>query len=407
MILTRLRWSLLTRVTGRGEGVSQDYYEVLGLERSAGPEEIKKAYRKLALTYHPDRNQEAGAEERFKLINEAYAVLSEPEKRQRYDRYGHSEAVSNPFQGGVNAADLKDIFGQDLFNELFASLFGGGRARSRVNRDVKATLEVPLSLVQRGGEAVASVSRKEPCSPCNGHGTQSGRPPKSCPRCRGTGQMRAQRGFIMMAQPCSACQGRGRDLSASCRACRGAGQAQRSVEIKVHVPAGVESGHTLRVAGEGDLVQGVQGDLYLHVKVAPHPRFSRDGSSLHLELILDFHELALGTSANIELLNGRSVTLKVPEGTQPGQVLRLRGKGLPTVDTGQSGDLLVTVEVRVPKAMTAAERELVVALRSLMEEGASAGSAEPRPSDRPDAALKAGPMEGLRRWAIERLGGRS
>jgi len=385
------------RVTERGEGVSQDHYEVLGVERGASADEVKKAYRKLALKYHPDRSQEPDAEARFKLINEAYAVLSDPEKRQRYDRYGHSEAVTNPFQGGVNAADLKDIFGQDLFNELFASLFGGaGRARGRVKRDIEASLSVPLSLVQTGGEATALVHRSASCERCHGHGTKSGRPPKACASCRGTGQARVQRGFIVMAQPCPACQGRGADLSQACLDCRGAGQSQREVEVKVEVPAGVESGQTLRLAGEGELARGQRGDLYLHVQVEPHERFEREGADLHLELTLDFHELALGASVDVPLLSGRSVKLKIPEGTQPGQVLRLRGKGLPSLEARGPGDLLVTVETRVPKALTAAERELIVALRSLSEE---------RPADSAEDAPAPGPLERLRLWAIEALGG--
>lgn len=388
-------------VMERGESLSQDYYEVLGIERSASPEEIKKAYRKLALKYHPDRSDEVDAEAHFKLINEAYAVLSEPEKRQRYDRYGHSETVSNPFQGGVNAADLKDIFGQDLFNELFASLFsGGGRARTRVKRDIEATLSVPLSLVQTGGETFAKVSRQESCQPCGGHGTASARPAKICTQCRGTGQSRLQRGFIVMAQPCSACQGRGKDMSSPCRSCRGAGQALASIEIKVDVPAGVETGQTLRIANEGDFVQGLRGDLYLHIKVEPDERFERDGIDLHHEIMLDFHDLALGSQVNIDLLTGRSVHLKIPEGTQPGQVLRLRGKGLPSLDGRKTGDLMVTVEVRVPKSLTATERELLVALRSIAE------VEDPKNAQKKDSHDKARPIVGLRRWAIERLGGR-
>ena len=204
-----------------------------------------------------------------------------------------------------------------------------------------------------------------------------------------------------MVQPCPSCQGQGKELGARCGSCRGAGQASRAVEIKVQVPAGVEEGQRLRVMGEGDLVQGARGDLYLNVHIAPHSTFTREGSALHCELTLAFHELALGTSATIELLTGKSVTLKVPEGTQAGQVLRLRGKGLPPLDGGQMGDLLVTVGVRVPKALTATERELIVALRSLHERH-NEGDEAPREED-----ATRGPLDGLRRWAIERLGGRA
>lgn len=369
----------------------EDYYQVLGVAREADADEIKKAYRKMALKYHPDRNSEPGAEDRFKLINEAYAVLSEPERRQRYDRYGSSEAPSNPFGGGgVSQSDLQDIFGHDMFNELFASLFGQRQRAPR--RDVEATLELPLEAVLSGGSYSTRVRRKASCKPCKGNGTKDGRAPQPCSSCRGAGQVRVQRGFLVIAQPCPSCQGRGVEVRSPCSSCHGAGVSAEEVSVEATVPAGVETGQVLRVAGEGDQVGGAAGDLYLRVQVRPHDLFEREGLDLHHSLELPFPKLALGATVPVPTLEGREVRLKVPAGSQPGQVLKLRGKGLPSLQGRAVGDLLVTLEVTVPKAMTAAERELVVALDELQE--GEGGAAERAPA-----------VGGLRGWLIRLLGG--
>lgn len=377
----------------------EDYYQVLGVGREADADEIKKAYRKMALQYHPDRNSEPGAEERFKLINEAYAVLSEPERRQRYDRYGQSEAPSNPFGGGgVSQSDLQDIFGADVFNDLFASLFGQRPRAPR--RDVEATLELTLEAVLSGGDQTVKVRRKASCKACKGNGTKDGRPAPSCSMCKGAGQVRVQRGFLIVAQPCPTCQGRGAEVRSPCGVCHGAGVSAEEVSVDVSVPAGVETGQVLRVSGEGDQIDGGAGDLFLRVKVLPHDRFEREGLDLHHTLELPFPKLALGATVPVPTLDGREVRLKVPAGSQPGQVLKLRGKGLPSLQGRATGDQLVTLEVAVPKAMTAAERELVVALDRLYDGAAeaAAGGAQAR-------ATGAAAPGGVRAWLIRLLGG--
>lgn len=348
----------------------QDYYEVLEVERKASPDEIKKSFRKLALAYHPDRNDAPEAEAKFKQINEAYAILSDPEKRKRYDRYGRSETASNPFQGGgVNANDLKDIFGDDLFHSLFSSLFGGqGQRRSPPPKDIQTKLSLSLEDILEGGEHEVQIKRSGSCKPCNGSAYRDGKVVK-CTRCHGQGQIRLNRGFLAIAQPCPDCNGTGIAPSALCPVCHGSGQSTQKVTVKVDVPIGVEAGHRLRVreAGHKSTGHSNASDVIIVIELKEHQEFERDGIDLYYQASAPFDVLSLGGKLRVPLLGGGQAQVKIPAGTQSGKALRLRKKGLPKLNGQEFGDLFVYVEVEVPKKLTAAERELLVAWRSLRE----------------------------------------
>ena len=338
----------------------EDYYHILGIHKESTASEIKKAFRTLALKYHPDRNSEPQAESRFKLINEAYAVLSDPEKRQRYDRYGHSEAVSDPFQGGFNQSDLEEIFGADVFNDLFASLFGS--RKRKVKRDIHAHLEIPLLTVLKGGVHQFEVQRQEMCSSCFGYGTRDGQPPQRCHTCQGTGKIQVQRGFISMVQPCNTCKGTGKVIHHPCGVCKGSGQAPKTVYLEIDVPPGAHEGQTLCVRQQGDLIEGKRGDVYVHLHIQEHDDFEYDDLDLILPYTVRYTQLALGDQIKVATLDNKEIKVKIPPGTQIGKSLRLKGKGLPSINGHRFGDLLIRLEVDIPKVLTATERELLVAL---------------------------------------------
>lgn len=340
---------------------SDDYYAVLEVSRDADASQIKKSFRRLALAYHPDRNDAPDAEARFKLINEAYATLSDPEKRKRYDRYGQSEPVHDPFQGGVNAQDLRDIFGEDIFNNLFASLFGA-RPQSPPPAQLRAELKLTLEDVLTGGEREISVKRQSRCETCQGQGGAS-----RCMRCHGQGHISVQQGFFTLPRPCPDCGGSGLDPSTSCRACSGRGIRLTDAIARVSVPAGVAQGQQLRVRGAGHASPhgGGAGDLIVEVSVVAHELFERQGRDLVAYMNAPFDVLTLGGTLDVPLLEGGEAKVKVPTGLQPGKALRLKRKGLLNHGDHRRGDLLVYIEVDVPKVLTAAERELLVALRRL------------------------------------------
>ena len=339
---------------------AEDYYSVLEVRRDANSAELKKSFRRLALAYHPDRNDSPEAEARFKLINEAYATLSDPEKRKRYDRYGQSEAVNDPFQGGVNAHDLRDIFGDEIFNNLFASLFGA-RARSAPPPPIETSLTITLAEVLRGAEKVISIQRQGHCERCDGSGGSS-----ACARCQGRGQISVSQGFFTLPRACPDCHGTGRDPRSSCRACSGRGVKQSQASVRVTVPAGVEDGQRLRVRGAGHTSRdgGDTGDLIVGVQVAPHEFYERRGQELIATVKIPYDVATLGGECAVPLIEGGEAKVRVPQGLQPGKALRLKGKGLFERGLTRRGDLLIYPEVDVPKALTATERELLVALRS-------------------------------------------
>jgi molecular chaperone DnaJ len=338
----------------------RDYYEVLGVARSAPPDELKKAYRRLALQHHPDRNpDDAAAEEKFKEASEAYAVLADESKRRQYDQFGHQAMGGAPagFQG-----DFQNV--GDIFNDLFGDLFGamGGRRGGRGQRgaDLRYTHNLDLEDVLTGEEAAIEIPRMLRCEKCSGSGAKPGTQPERCGRCGGTGQAVFQQGLFRISRPCEACRGEGSVVRSPCTSCRGSGRTEGTKTLKVRVPAGVEDGMRLRVAGEGEagLAGGSAGDLYVVMAVNPHPLFTREGPDLLVEVPVLFTQAALGAEIDVPTLEGR-VKLKIPDGTQSGKTFRLRGKGVPSVNSSARGDLHVRIFVEVPSRMNAKQRALL------------------------------------------------
>jgi len=347
--------------------MKMDYYEILQVERTANDAELKAAYRKLAMQHHPDRNpNNPDAEEKFKACSEAYQVLSDPDKRAAYDRYGHAGvgaagAAGNPFAGGPFAqGDLGDIFG-DLFGEMFNMGTRAGRAsRAARGRDIKFDLRLEFEEAVFGIEREINIRRAEACNDCSGTGSEGGRQPETCQQCGGRGQIRTQQGFFSVARTCPVCSGTGSVVRHPCKTCRGDGRLQREHKILVKVPAGVENETRIRYAGEGDAGKwgGPSGDLYVVLEVRAHKFFERDGDDLHCVMPISFPQAALGTELEIETLHGPEA-LKVPEGTQSGKEFRLRGKGVPHLNAHGRGDLIVEVRVQTPAKLTKQQKELM------------------------------------------------
>lgn len=343
--------------------IKADYYEVLGVSRTATDQELKAAYRKQALQHHPDRNPgDVEAEERFKACSEAYQILSDPQKRAVYDRYGHAGlGGAGGFDGNpFGAQDIGDIFG-DLFGEMF-NMGGGGRRSSRVQkgRDVRHDLTLEFEEAVFGKETKVTIRRMEACKDCRGTGTATGRGPSTCAHCQGRGQVRYQQGFFSIARTCSACGGTGTVITDPCSTCRGEGRVERQHEISVSIPAGVEDGTRIRYQGEGDTGRfgGPAGDLYIVLKVKHHKLFDRDGNDLHCVIPISYSQAALGAEISLSTLDGVS-KLKIPEGTQSGQEFRIRGKGVPHLNEYGRGDLIAQVVVRTPTRLTKAQKELL------------------------------------------------
>jgi molecular chaperone DnaJ len=348
----------------------RDYYEVLGVSRTASAEEIRKAYKRLAAKYHPDRNQgDDEAIERFKEVQEAAEVLSDADKRARYDRFGH-EGV----RGGARSAgaqDLGDIFGAfgDLFEGVFNSGGGGrgGRGAGARGETLQAQVRIDLTEAFQGCRRELRFSRNEPCDKCQGSGCRPGTSPSTCSTCRGHGQVVQSQGFFRMQTTCPACRGRGTVVKDPCTDCRGQGRGMKEVVREVSIPAGIDTGMQLCLRGEGEagLNGGPRGDLYVNVEVRRHPLFQRDGQDLMYRMPITFAQAALGAEIEIPTLKGKE-TLKVRPGTQPGEVNRLKGFGMPDPRGAsmKSGDLLVEIQVEVPRKLSADQEEL---LRKLAE----------------------------------------
>ena len=340
-----------------------DFYELLGVSRDASDQEIKTAYRKLAMQHHPDRNPDnPHAEDKFKEASEAYQILSDPDKRAAYDRYGHAAfngggGGGNPFAG---AQDLGDIFG-DFFGEMF-NAGGGGRKASRVQRgqDLRYDLTIEFADAVFGKDLDVEIRRLEVCGDCHGTGTASSRGPSSCHQCQGRGQVRYQQGFFSIARTCPACAGTGSVISDPCPTCKGDTRGHREHTIHVKVPAGVEDGTRIRYQTEGDAGRfgGPKGDLYIFLTVKPHQFFERDGNDLHFVLPISFPQAALGAELDIPTLDG-DTKLRIPEGTQSGKAFRIRSKGVPYLNEHGRGDLIVEVMVQTPKKLNKVQRELV------------------------------------------------
>ena len=340
----------------------RDYYEVLGVPRDADASALKKAYRKLAMQHHPDRNpDDPSAEDRFKEATEAYSVLSDEQKRKRYDRMGHA-AFESQGPGGFDPADFGSV--SELFEGIFGEMFGRGRRRSG-GRDLKYDLTIKFEEAALGTEKTIQVERPGPCEPCGGSGAEPGTSVSNCEVCQGRGQVRQQRGFFSTTRTCSACHGKGKRIETPCRACRGQGTTVRAEEMLVRVPAGVDDGAVRTLRGAGEVAPGGAGDLHITIHVEPHSLFARKGADVLLEVPISFPQAVLGAQVDVPTLEGK-VTMKVPPSTQSGRVFRLRGKGIPVYGGAGKGDQLVTVLVEVPERVTRRQRKLIQELADEM-----------------------------------------
>ncbi len=345
--------------------IKADYYEVLTVSRTASDQELKTAYRKLAMQYHPDRNPgNAEAEEKFKECSEAYQVLSDPQKRAAYDRYGHAgvsgvgSGNGDPFAG---MGDIGDIFG-DFFGEMFNMGGNSSRRTSRAQRgrDIRFDHVIEFEDAVFGKEVQVTIRRAESCATCQGTGTASGRGPATCAQCQGRGQVRYQQGFFSVARTCNVCGGTGSVITDPCSTCRGDGRTEKQHALHVKIPAGVEEGTRIRYQGEGDAGRygGPSGDLYIVLSIKPHAFFERDGNDLHCVIPISFSQAALGDEITIPTLEG-DTKLKIAEGTQSGKEVRLRGKGVPFLNEHGRGDMVVQVAVQTPKKLTKIQKELL------------------------------------------------
>ncbi len=360
----------------------RDYYEVLGVGRDASDSEIKSAYRKLALKYHPDRNKDEGAAEKFKEATEAYSVLSDADKRARYDRFGHAGVAGGPGGGGV-PVDFSDIFSQfsDIFGGrgggngggIFETLFGfgggdRGRNAGRPGRSLRAAVEISLAEVLQGTERVLALRRNETCSSCHGNGTAPGGKRETCSTCGGQGSVHQQQGFFAVRTACPRCQGEGTLITKPCGTCRGSGLELKEREIEVHIPAGIEDGAQIRLSGQGESGRNgaPNGDLFVEVHVLEQSGFHREGRDLYTEVPLTWPQAVLGDKIIVATLDGEA-RMSVPAGTPSGKLFRIAGQGLPRLHGGPRGDLLVRVYVEVPKKITREQKSLVKKLRALEE----------------------------------------
>jgi molecular chaperone DnaJ len=344
----------------------RDYYEILGVDRQAGEQELKTAYRKLALKYHPDRNQGSkDAEEKFKEAAEAYAILSDPQKRATYDRFGHAGLSA---QGGAGFDPSTFVGFEDILGGLgdffgFGDLFGGGRRAGGPQQGAHLRYDLEISFIEaaRGTETPIQFHRAESCETCRGTGAAPGSGKSACPTCHGRGQLRYQQGFFTVARTCGQCRGAGQIIAKPCTTCHGEGRVSKERKLTVKIPAGIATGQRLRLQGEGEhgVSGGPPGDLYVVVQVQDHPFFRRDGNDLYCELPVAFTTLALGGEIQVPSLLADPDTLKVSEGTAAGTTLRLRGKGMPDVSGRGRGDLYVSVQVAVPKKLTREQRQLL------------------------------------------------
>jgi molecular chaperone DnaJ len=370
----------------------RDYYEILGVKKSASLDEIKKAYRELALRYHPDRvpaEQKKEAEEKFKEISEAYAVLSDAQKRSLYDQYGHAGidqkyAYEDIFKGADFSSVFRDLgdfgFGGGVFDEIFSDLgfdiFGGrGRssARGRRGRDLEIATQITLEEAASGVEKVISVPRYDTCSTCGGSGAKPGSKKTTCPQCRGQGRTIVSNGFFQLAQTCSRCRGEGSVIQTPCLDCHGQGRVKEVHKIKVKIPSGVDTGSQLRVRGEGESGSAGKGDLYVVIEVKPHGTFQRHENDLLMETSVSLSKAVLGGEIEVPTLDGR-VTMKIPAGTQSGRIFRLKGKGIADLHSRDPGDELIRVNVEIPQHLNAEQRRAIEEFARASGEDAQKGS---------------------------------
>jgi molecular chaperone DnaJ len=370
----------------------RDYYEVLGLDRSASDPQIKSAYRKLALKYHPDRNPgDTQAEERFKEAAEAYSILADAEKRSLYDRFGHAGVAGAGAGAGAGFdptifADFSDIFAGlgDAFG--LGDIFGTRRRRGGPQRgaDLRYDLEITFDESVAGAETSIQIPREETCEPCKGSGAAPGTSPETCAQCRGTGQLRYQQGFLTVARPCPNCRGTGKTIAKPCSTCRGAGRVGKERRLTVKIPAGIATGQRLRLYGEGEhgSAGGPPGDLYVVVHVQEHAFFHRDGDDLYCEFPVSFPTAALGGSVKVPTPTGKREEVSIPAGTQTGSRFRVRGHGMPNVSGRGHGDLHVIARVAVPKKLTKEQKGLLESFARTLKDEEITGDAH-EPGDKP------------------------
>jgi molecular chaperone DnaJ len=344
----------------------RDYYDVLGVQRGVGETELKAAFRKLAMKHHPDRNPgDKDCEHRFKEVNEAYEVLRDPEKRAAYDRFGHAA-----FEGGAGVAG----FGADFastFADIFDDFFGMGGRRGRSGRergaDLRYNMEITLEEAYYGKTAQVRIPTSVTCETCAGSGAKAGTRPKPCPTCGGYGKLRHAQGFFTLERTCPACQGRGQVIDDPCPSCAGSGRVTRERTLSVNIPAGVEDGTRIRLAGEGEagVRAGPSGDLYIFLAISAHPLFQRDGADIHYRVPISMGMAALGGDFEVPTIDGHKTRVKVPEGTQSGRRFRLQSKGMPVMRAKQTGDMYVQVIVETPQNLTKRQRELLIEFEKL------------------------------------------
>ena len=357
----------------------RDYYEVLGISRGASADEIKKAYRQKAKELHPDRNADnPDAESQFKEANEAYEVLKDGEKKAAYDRFGHA-AFENGMGGGQRGgygggnADFSSAF-SDVFDDLFGDFMGGrqggGRNRATRGNDLRYNLKITLEEAFGGLQKTINVPTSVACDSCNGMGAEGGSEPVTCPTCSGMGKVRAQQGFFTVERTCPTCSGMGQTIKNPCKSCHGAGRTEKNRSLSVNIPAGVETGTRIRLAGEGEagLRGGPSGDLYIFIEVAPHKLFERDGTNLYCRVPVSMASAALGGDIEVPTIDGGRSRVKIPEGSQTGRQMRLRGKGMPALRSGGVGDMFIELNVETPVKLSAKQKELLREFADLGEE---------------------------------------
>ena len=346
----------------------RDYYEVLGINRDASDDDLKKAYRRLAMKYHPDRNPDnPKAEEQFKEVKEAYETLSNSQKRAAYDQYGHAGVDQGASMGGgMGGNPFSDAFG-DIFGDIFGATAGarGGRTSNR-GADLQYNLEITLEEAARGTETRIRVPTQEECDTCHGTGARPGTSATTCPTCGGHGQVRMQQGFFSIQQACPKCHGSGKIIPSPCSECHGSGRVKRHKTLSVHIPAGVDNGDRIRLSGEGEMGvnHGPKGDLYVVIHLKPHPVFQRDHNDLHCEMPISFTTAALGGEIVIPTLDGHA-SIKIPAETQTGKVFRLRGKGIHGIRAQAPGDLHCHIMIETPVSLTERQKELLRELESI------------------------------------------
>ncbi|MBM3642890.1 MAG: molecular chaperone DnaJ [Alphaproteobacteria bacterium] len=345
--------------------MATDYYELLGVERGASADDIKKAFRKLAMQHHPDRNQgNKDAERKFKDINRAYDVLKDPDKRAQYDRFGAAAFEGGQPGGGPGGPHGQGFDFGSVFGDIFEDMFGGQRGRGRPDtrgQDLRFNLEISLEQAYAGTEATVRVPSSVSCEACNGSGAEAGSKPQTCPTCQGRGRLRMQQGFFTVERTCPTCQGNGQVIDKPCRACGGQGRVRREKTLKVAIPPGVEDGTRIRLTGEGEAGTrgGPTGDLYVFLAVRRHDLFEREGTDIHCRVPISMVQATLGGNVDVPTLDGKAARINVPAGVQSGHQFRLRGKGMPIVRSTQKGDLYIEVVVETPTNLTARQKELL------------------------------------------------